>query len=250
MPRAADVQDMFDRIAGRYDLLNRVMTGGVDMRWRRAAVTAVGASPGTRALDVCCGTGDLAFLLADAGAETVGLDFSANMLEVARRRGGERSSTVGSVEFVQGDALALPFDDDSFDAVTVAFGVRNVERLDGAFAEFVRVLRPGGVMACLEITRPDNPMAGGFYRVWFDRVVPLVGGAISGDREAYRYLPKSTLNFPKPPVLAQLMRDTGFTEVSWKRFAGGIVALHRGVAGSQVPRTGDGRLARTGVSAQ
>lgn len=239
MPRADDVQHMFDRIAGRYDLLNRIMTGGVDRRWRRAAVRTVGAAPGVRALDVCCGTGDLAFLLADAGAGVIGLDFSANMLEVARRRAGERGDRGGSVEFVQGDALALPFEDDSFDALTVAFGVRNVERLGGAFEEFARVLRPGGTVACLEITRPANRIAGGFYRVWFDRVVPVVGGLISGDREAYSYLPQSTLDFPRPRELAELMRESGFADVDWRTFAGGIVALHRGTAMSTTASTPD-----------
>lgn len=221
---------MFDRIAGRYDLLNRVMTMGIDRRWRRAAVRATEIGPGREALDVCCGTGDLTFLLARTGAARVtGIDFSANMLHQARLRvAKEDASVTARVEFIEGDALNLPFEDASFDAVTVGFGVRNVEDLQRAFEEFNRVVRPGGKVVCLEITRPRRALARIFYELWFDRIVPLVGGLLSGDREAYRYLPESTRDFPAPDALAQLLRDVGLESVEYRLFAGGIVALHTG----------------------
>lgn len=232
MPKGADVEQMFDRIAGRYDLLNRVMTMGIDRRWRRLAVRA--ARPqAAHVLDACCGTGDITFALAHAGAERViGLDFSANMLDVAQRRADHMDGQfIGDVpvEFLQGDVLAIPFPDATFDAITVGFGVRNVENLDGALAEFRRVLKPGGRLVCLEITRPAGRMAQGFYRVWFDRVVPVVGGWISGDREAYSYLPESAKRFPTPPELVARFRTAGFTDIVYRLFAGGIVALHVGV---------------------
>ena len=231
MPKADDVRTMFDRIAGRYDLMNRVMTLGIDRRWRNAAVRAAKVDPSTHALDVCCGTGDISFLLAEAGAErVVGLDFSANMLAQARRRqSGHRDPAAASrIEFVQGDALALPFDDASFDVVTVSFGVRNVEDLALAFREFARVARPGARIVCLEITRPKSRMFNRFYDIWFDRVVPLLGAIVSRDKAAYTYLPESTKSFPRPPQLADVIRAAGIGEVRWRRFGGGIVALHSG----------------------
>lgn len=231
MPRAEDVRTMFDRIAGRYDLMNRVMTLGIDGRWRAAAVRAARVDPSTRALDVCCGTGDISFHLAEAGAEHVtGVDFSANMLEQARRRQRSHRDPNGrtAVEFVQGDALALPFDDDSFDVVTVSFGVRNVEDIPLAFREFARVGRPGARIVCLEITRPRSRIANRFYDIWFDRVVPILGAIVSRDRAAYTYLPESTKTFPRPPQLADIMRAAGIGDVAWRRFGGGIVALHHG----------------------
>ncbi|MCW2928596.1 MAG: demethylmenaquinone methyltransferase [Thermoleophilia bacterium] len=232
MPKAEDVQNMFDRIAGRYDLMNLVMTMGIDKRWRNAAVRAAKVDPSTRALDVCCGTGDISFLLAEAGAEHVtGLDFSAGMLEQARKRkGGHRDHAAAErIDFVQGDALALPFEDDSFDVVTVSFGVRNVEDLALAYREFARVGRPGARIVCLEITRPRTRVANWFYDIWFDRVVPILGGIISRDRAAYTYLPESTKGFPRPPQHAAVIEAAGIVDVTWKRYGGGIVALHRGV---------------------
>lgn len=232
MPKADDVRSMFDRISGRYDLMNRVMTMGIDARWRRAAIRAAAVDPSTRALDVCCGTGDISFLLAEAGAEHVtGLDFSPGMLEQAarRQRALDDQDVAGRIEFVEGDALALPFGDHSFDVVTVSFGVRNVESVPAAFAEFARVVRPGGRVVCLEITRPKTRTANAFYDVWFDRVVPVLGGIISRDRSAYTYLPESTRSFPRPPALAEILRAAGLGEVTWRMFGGGIVALHRGV---------------------
>ena len=211
------VQRMFDRIAPVYDLMNRVMTVGLDQRWRRKTVKAVVQS-GDRVLDAACGTGDLAIIAAKAGGTVTGLDFSERMLERARRKAPE-------LEWIQGDLLALPFPEDSFDSATVGFGVRNVADLPASIAELRRVLRPGGRLAILEITRPKGPLRF-FYSLWFDRVVPLLGKVLPGG-EAYTYLPASVRRFPGPDDLAAQM--TGFADVEYKLFAGGIVALHTGV---------------------
>jgi len=211
------VRTMFDRIAPVYDVMNRVMTVGLDQRWRRATVRAV-VEPGDRVLDGACGTGDLAVIASKAGATVTGLDFSEAMLERARRK-------APGLEWIRGDLLALPFDDDSFDAATVGFGVRNVADLPGAIAELRRVLRPGGRVAILEITRPRGPLRF-FYSLWFDRIVPLLGKVLPGG-EAYSYLPASVRRFPGPDDLAAQM--AGFRDVGYRLFAGGIVALHTGV---------------------
>jgi demethylmenaquinone methyltransferase / 2-methoxy-6-polyprenyl-1,4-benzoquinol methylase len=215
---ADEVRGMFDRIAPVYDLMNRVMTAGLDRRWRRLTAEAV-VRPGDRVLDACCGTGDLALACAGAGGRVTGLDFSERMLERARQKGPE-------LEWVQGDLLALPFEDGAFDAVTVGFGVRNVEDVSLAFRELRRVLGPGGRLAVLEITRPRGFLRP-FYGLWFDRVVPLLGRVLPGGA-AYTYLPASVRRFPSPEDLARLMAEAGFTDVRFRLFAGGIVALHTG----------------------
>jgi demethylmenaquinone methyltransferase/2-methoxy-6-polyprenyl-1,4-benzoquinol methylase len=214
------VRSMFDRIAPVYDSMNRVMTMGLDLRWRRlAAESAVRA--GDRVLDGACGTGDLAVADMRAGAShVVGLDFSERMLERARKK--------APLEWVQGDLLALPFEDASFDAMTVGFGVRNVADLPLALAEARRVLRPGGRLAILEITQPRGVLKP-FYRLWFDRVVPLLGKVLPGG-EAYSYLPASVRRFPDAERLAALMREAGFGEVEFRLLAGSIVAIHCGAA--------------------
>jgi len=198
------------------------MTAGLDQRWRRETVKAV-VRPGDRVLDACCGTGDLAVAAVKAGAgEVVGLDFSPRMLERARAK-------QHSVAWLDGDVLAMPFSDGEFDSATVGFGVRNVADLPGALVELRRVLRPGGRLGILEITTPTGMLAP-FYRLWFDRVVPLLGRALKGGA-AYTYLPASVRRFPGPPELAALMEQAGFAQVTYRTFAGGIVALHTGVAG-------------------
>ena len=214
------VRSMFDRISPVYDAMNRTMTAGLDQRWRRATVAAV-VRPGDRVLDACCGTGDLAVAGLHAGGRVTGLDFSERMLERARQKSAE-------IQWVQGDALSLPFEDGSFDAATVGFGVRNLDDLERGLAELRRVLRPGGRVAILEITRPRGVLAP-FYRLWFDGLVPLLGKALPGG-SAYAYLPASVRRFPGPDELAELLRAAGFDDVRWKAFAGGIVALHIGVA--------------------
>ena len=214
------VRSMFDRIAPVYDAMNRVMTAGLDRRWRRLAAAAV-VRPDDRVLDACCGTGDLALAAERAGGRVTGLDFSPRMLERARGKSA-------AIEWVEGDLLALPFPDGSFEAATVGFGVRNVADLERALLELRRVLVPGGRLGILEITMPRGPLAQ-FYRLWFDHVVPLVGKALRGGA-AYTYLPASVRRFPMPAELAQLMQAAGFGEVHFRLLAGGIVALHTGVA--------------------
>jgi demethylmenaquinone methyltransferase/2-methoxy-6-polyprenyl-1,4-benzoquinol methylase len=214
------VRTMFDRISPVYDAMNRTMTLGLDRRWRRAAAEAV-VRYGDRVLDACCGTGDLAIAAKAAGGSVTGLDFSPRMLERARAKSGE-------IEWVQGDLLALPFDDASFDAATVGFGVRNLDDLERGLAELRRVLRPGGRLAILEITQPRGLLAP-FYRLWFDRLVPLLGRVLPGG-SAYTYLPASVRRFPGPEDLGALLRDAGFEDVRWRLYAGGIVALHTGEA--------------------
>ena len=211
------VQTMFDRIAPVYDVMNRVMTAGLDQRWRRATVRAV-VEPGDRVLDAACGTGDLAIIAAEAGGDVTGLDFSARMLDRARRKAPD-------LDWMRGDLLALPFEDESFDAATVGFGVRNVADLPGALEQLRRVLKPGGRLGILEITRPRGPLRF-FYSLWFDRIVPLLGKVLPGG-EAYTYLPASVRRFPGPDDLAAQM--AGFRDVDYRLFAGGIVALHTGV---------------------
>ena len=214
------VRSMFDRIAPVYDAMNRLMTAGLDQRWRREAAEAV-VRPGDRVLDSCCGTGDLAIAAAAAGGNVTGIDFSKPMLERAR-------SKAPDIEWVEGDALALPLADEAFDSATVGFGVRNLSELDKGLRELRRVLRPGGRLAILEITRPRGLLAP-FYRLWFDVLIPAAGKVLPGG-SAYTYLPASVRRFPDPEGLAKLMDEAGFGEIRWRLFAGGIVALHTGVA--------------------
>ena len=212
------VRAMFDRIAPVYDVMNRVFTMGLDGHWRKLA--AAGAvRPGDRVLDAACGTGDLALADRKAGGEVTGLDFSERMLERARRKSSQ-------ITWVQGDALALPFENASFDAATIGFGVRNVDDLDAGLRELARVLRPGGRLAVLEITRPTGVIRP-FFRLWFDVLIPLAGKALPGGA-AYTYLPASVRRFPGPDDLADALRRAGFADVSYRLLAGGIVSLHVG----------------------
>jgi demethylmenaquinone methyltransferase / 2-methoxy-6-polyprenyl-1,4-benzoquinol methylase len=209
---------MFDRISPVYDAMNRAMTLGLDRRWRRLAAEAA-VQPGNNVLDACCGTGDLALAAERAGGTVTGVDFSERMLVRARAK----SSTV---DWVLADVTALAFADGSFDAVTVGFGIRNVPDLEAGLAELARILRPGGRLACLEVTRP-NGILRPFFRLWFDGLVPLAGKVLPGGR-AYTYLPASVRRFPGPPDLAAALGRAGFDGVGWKLMGGGIVALHVG----------------------
>ena len=210
------VRKMFDRIAPVYDVMNRVMTLGLDRRWRKITAGAV-VQPGMRVLDACCGTGDLAVAAEREGGIVTGLDFSAEMLTRARRK-----ST--SIEWIEGDVLALPFENGSFDVVTVGFGVRNVADLCAGLDELRRVLRPGGRLAILEITQPRGALKP-FFSLWFDRIVPLLGRILPGGK-AYTYLPASVRRFPGAEDLVALIDEAGFGGTAFRLFGGSIVALH------------------------
>jgi demethylmenaquinone methyltransferase/2-methoxy-6-polyprenyl-1,4-benzoquinol methylase len=217
------VEAMFDRIAGVYDRMNRVMTAGLDARWRERAVDLAAVGRGGRALDVACGTGDLALELArrvgDEG-EVVGCDFSERMLELARAKAPAQ-------RFEQANALELPYPDDTFDAATVGFGARNFSDLPRGLREMARVVRPGGRVVVLEITTPQRPPLSWFYSVWFDRIVPALG-KVTGQADAYSYLPDSVRRFPGPEALAGLLSGAGLVNIRWILTAGGIIAIHVG----------------------
>jgi demethylmenaquinone methyltransferase/2-methoxy-6-polyprenyl-1,4-benzoquinol methylase len=220
------VRAMFDRIARIYDPLNSVMTAGLHHRWRTRAADLAQLAPGARALDVACGTGDLAIELArrvGPGGEVVACDFSEKMLELARAKAADTST----VRFEWANALELPYGDDEFAAATVGFGVRNFSDLERGLSELRRVVRPGGRVVILEMTTPTRPPLSSFFRLWFDRVVPALG-RIAGDAEAYSYLPTSVRRFPGPRELAATMERCGLRNIRYVLTAGGIIAIHAG----------------------
>ena len=232
---AAQVRTMFDRIAGVYDLMNTAMTAGLHHAWRKRAADRAVLAAGDSALDVCCGTGDLALELArrvGPEGEVVGCDFSEPMLELARRKAAEQGAS--QVRFEWADALRLPYEEGSFDAVTVGFGLRNLADLDRGLEEMARVLKPGGRLVILEITQPRRPPLSLFYSLWFDRLVPLLG-ALAGDRDAYSYLPASVRRFPSPERLAAMMTAADLERIRCLVLAGGIIAIHCGLRRAEVP---------------
>ena len=220
------VRAMFAEIAPSYDRLNHLLSVNVDRRWRRFTVARlrdVLARPGAIALDLCCGTGDLTLELA-AHARVVGCDFCHPMLVIGR----EKVAGAGRASLAEGDALSLPFADGRFDAVTVAFGLRNLESVERGLAEILRVLKPGGRAAVLEFSRPVLPIFRQAFEFYFHRILPRVGALISGSGGAYSYLPASVRAFPSQARLAEIMRATGFAEVRYHNLSGGIAALHLG----------------------
>jgi demethylmenaquinone methyltransferase/2-methoxy-6-polyprenyl-1,4-benzoquinol methylase len=227
---AESVRTMFTRIAGRYDLMNTLMTGGRHHAWRRyAAATAATAPPG-RILDLATGTADLAIALRATGRKVIGADFSMGMLAEAQRKLAGRAAP--RIPLVAADALALPFADKSFACVTSAFLLRNLGDLVTGLREMRRVTRPGGLVIALEIIRPGVPGWDALFALYFRRVVPLIGALIAGDRQAYTYLPKSVDRYLSPRALARLMTDLGFRDVTFRRYGLGAIALHVG----RVPR--------------
>jgi demethylmenaquinone methyltransferase/2-methoxy-6-polyprenyl-1,4-benzoquinol methylase len=221
------VRAMFDRIASFYDVMNSVMTAGLHHRWRARAADLARVGPGGRVLDVATGTGDLAVELrrrVGPEGEVVGTDFSEEMLARARQK-----AAAGGLDIVfeWGNALELPYATDGFDAATVGFGARNFSDLDRGLAEMTRVVRPGGRVVVLEITTPTKPPLSTFYRVWFDTVVPVIG-RLTGEEEAYTYLPSSVKRFPGPHELAATMDRAGLADISYVLTAGGIIAIHAG----------------------
>ncbi len=208
---------MFDRIAGRYDLMNRMLTLGLDQRWRRATIGEAMIGPGMRVLDLASGTGDFCELLTERGAYPVGSDLSGGMLRVARER-------LPGCALVEADAEALPHPDSSFDALTCGFALRNFVSIEPILREAARVLERGAPLALLDVSEPENALVARGHALWFRRVVPRVGGMIS-DKEAYSYLPASTAYLPAPDVLATMITDAGFTNVRRRTFSGGIVQL-------------------------
>ena len=237
--KAFYVRDMFSRIARRYDLMNRLMTLGRDRAWRRYTVQQLGLdrrSPGS-VLDVATGTGDLALeaLHQHPGAQVYGLDFVPQMLALAQQKAAAGGHNVPgnpepqTLHFLGGDALRLPFATGMFDGVVTGFAMRNVTDIPAAFAEMARVTRPGGRVACLEIAKPRTPLFRHLFALYFYRLVPLLGGWITGQRSAYTYLPHSLTAFLTPDEIVQVMRRTGWCEVRYKRLMFGTVAVHVGV---------------------
>ncbi len=225
------VRGMFSRVAGRYDFLNHLLSLNIDRYWRARTVRRLRPilrRPGARVLDICCGTGDLLLALeSERGGPVMGSDFCHPMLVEAQRKIARRQSRPVLIE---ADALALPFRDGSLDLITAAFGFRNLANYEKGLAEIRRALKPEGAVAILEFSQPKNAVLAALYGVYSSRVLPAVGGLISGDRKAYRYLPESVRRFPNAEELAASMRAAGFARVEYERMTGGIVALHVGNA--------------------
>lgn len=225
------VRGMFGRVAHRYDTLNHLLSLNIDRYWRARTVRRLRPlveRPGARTMDICCGTGDLTLALGRVCVSTVlGSDFSHPMLQAAKRKiaaSGLRAAVL------EADALALPVPDASLDLVTSAFGFRNLANYEKGFREIRRVLRPGGVAAILEFSTPPNAAFAAFYGFYSRRILPAIGGAVSGDRNAYTYLPESVRKFPEAEELAAMMQAAGFEDVQFERMTGGIVTLHTGMA--------------------
>jgi demethylmenaquinone methyltransferase/2-methoxy-6-polyprenyl-1,4-benzoquinol methylase len=228
----ARVREMFARISARYDLLNHLLSGNTDKRWRKLVAKRLQpalSSPDARALDVACGTGDLSLaLVATTRARVIGLDFCRPMLDIAARKSSD--GTGGRCVFIEGDALRLPFEDETFDAVSIAFGLRNLASVEAGLKELLRVLRPGGRACILEFSKPVVPGFNALFQLYFTRVLPRIGGLVSGSSGAYEYLPASVSRFPDQKQLAGMMYEAGFEKVEYENLTGGIAALHTGLA--------------------
>jgi demethylmenaquinone methyltransferase/2-methoxy-6-polyprenyl-1,4-benzoquinol methylase len=237
---ASDVREMFDRISPVYDLMNQLISGFQEPRWRRRAVREARLSRGRSAVDVACGTGKVTRALAKRVGPTghvTGVDFSPGMIDRAKQT---RVDTA-NVSFVVGDALALPVEDASADAATIAFGMRNLNDYGRGFREMTRIVRPGGRVVCLEISRPSS-RPGRLIQQWFDRIVPIIGRLV-GQGDAYAYLIRSTRGYPDPERIAAIMRESGLEDVRWIPLSGGIVTLHAGTRPGTLPARSDGTTA-------
>jgi demethylmenaquinone methyltransferase/2-methoxy-6-polyprenyl-1,4-benzoquinol methylase len=234
LPEAGVIKRMFAGISPRYDLLNRLLSFGVDRGWRRKAVEAVvdgnrsgrGGPGAARVLDLCCGTGDLSIALAREGVRVTGADFCHEMLVIARAKAAGIHQPTGTIGMTEADALRLPFPDATFEGATVAFGVRNLQDLDAGLAEFLRVLKPGGRLAVLEFGRPQGPVVGSFYSLYLNLFVPIVGRLISGSREAYDWLSTSIQAFPDQTAFPSRLERAGFLEVRCENLTFGVAALY------------------------
>ena len=219
--RRRHVRDLFSTIADRYDLITVLLSFGLDRTWKRRVVRLARPQRGARALDLACGTGDIAFLVAGGGAQTTGLDVTHRMLQLARGKGHAASPA-----FLQGDMMALPFADQQFDIVTAGYGLRNVPELVPAVDEIGRVLKPGGTFVSLDFNRPANPLVRAVYLAYLTGVGSALGWTLHRDPDTYRYIPESIRRYPGAPMVARLLRDRGFSEVRWERVLGGLMAIH------------------------
>lgn len=223
MPDPRAVEKMFGRIARRYDLLNHTLSLGIDRGWRKALVRASGVQPGDLVIDVCTGTGDLALAFAKSGARVVGVDFTAAMVQRAARK-----APTPALAFLRGDALALPIASACARVASIAFGLRNVADHRLALRELRRVLAPGGCVLVLEFSTPKGRVVGPLYRSYFTHLLPRIGRAISGDAEAYDYLPRTVLAWMQPEALKEALVETGFVDCGWRELTYGIACLHWG----------------------
>lgn len=232
MPKKEKIQEMFDGIAGDYDRLNHIMSLGIDRSWRRRAIKEIVRHNTTQEiLDVACGTGDFSIAIAKAmapGSRVTGLDLSEGMLAVMRAKLAD-AGLEGRVRCAQGDSEVMPYADASFDCVTIAFGIRNFEHREVALKEILRVLKPGGKLVILELSVPSNPVIRWCYNLYFTRILPLIGGKVSGDKAAYRYLPASVLIFPGKEEWMGTMRSCGYSGVRHKAFTLGICRMYTGL---------------------
>jgi demethylmenaquinone methyltransferase / 2-methoxy-6-polyprenyl-1,4-benzoquinol methylase len=225
--RADGVQDLFAAVAPRYDLINDLQSFGMHRLWKRRLVRLAEVKPGEAALDLCCGTGDIAFALAREGAQVSGVDFSAAMLEVARRR--LTTASGGRVTFEQGDALSLRFEANSFELVTISYGLRNLRDIDAGLREIARVTRPGGRLMILDFAFPANPVWKALYTLHLKTAVPALGRLFCGDADTHSYILESLKRYPGPAEIGRRMESTGWKDVRWWNVLGGVMTLHRGV---------------------
>ncbi len=226
--RAGAVQDLFAAVAGRYDLINDLQSFGLHRWWKRRLVGMAGIRGGERVLDLCCGTGDIAFALASRGAQVTGVDFSEPMLAVARRRGGGKRGCAGLV-FEQGDALGLRFEDATFDAVTIGYGLRNLRSYEAGLVEVARVTRAGGRLLVLDFGKPSNPLWRWLYFLHLRTVVPVLGRMLCGDADTHGYILESLQRYPEASGIGELMAGAGWRDVKWCGLLGGVMTIHTGV---------------------